>query len=124
MAAGERFDVVVSNHVLHHLGDTERDAFLRDSAALAVSRSVHSDIRRSAAAYRLYAVGSVLVTAGTFIREDGLRSIRRSFTVPEARRRPATRVARRAGVPAPGPRGQRLTPRCGETGTPTAAAAP
>ncbi|WP_258369018.1 methyltransferase domain-containing protein [Curtobacterium sp. MCPF17_046] len=83
VAAGERFDVVVSNHVLHHLDDAERDAFLRDSAVLAGSRSVHSDIRRSAAAYRLYAIGSVLVTAGTFIREDGLRSIRRSFTVPE-----------------------------------------
>ncbi|WP_258366121.1 MULTISPECIES: methyltransferase domain-containing protein [unclassified Curtobacterium] len=83
VAAGERFDVVVSNHVLHHLDDAERAAFLRDSGELAVTRSVHSDIRRSVSAYRLYAIGAPFVSAGTFIREDGLRSIRRSFTVPE-----------------------------------------
>ncbi|MDP4335262.1 methyltransferase domain-containing protein [Curtobacterium sp. A7_M15] len=83
LAAGERFDVVVSNHVLHHLGDEERGGFLADSEQLATSRSLHSDIRRSRAAYRAYAVGSTLVAAGTFVRVDGLRSIRRSFTVPE-----------------------------------------
>jgi 2-polyprenyl-3-methyl-5-hydroxy-6-metoxy-1,4-benzoquinol methylase len=83
VAAGERFDVVVSNHVLHHLDDAERTGFLQDSAALAVSRSVHSDIRRSVSAYRLYAIAAPVVAAGTFILEDGLRSIRRSFTVPE-----------------------------------------
>ncbi|WP_144710823.1 methyltransferase domain-containing protein [Curtobacterium pusillum] len=83
VAAGERFDVVVSNHVLHHLGDEERHGFLADSERLASSRSLHSDIRRSASAYRAYAVGSTFVAAGTFVRVDGLRSIRRSFTLPE-----------------------------------------
>ncbi|WP_235510854.1 methyltransferase domain-containing protein [Curtobacterium sp. Leaf261] len=81
--AGERFDVVVSNHVLHHLGDDERDGFLEDSAALASHRVVHSDIRRSRAAYRSYALGAPFVAAGTFVLVDGLRSIRRSYTVPE-----------------------------------------
>ncbi|NQX25378.1 methyltransferase domain-containing protein [Curtobacterium sp. VKM Ac-2852] len=85
VAAGERFDVVVSNHVLHHLGDEERRGFLADSELLASGRSLHSDIRRSPAAYRAYALASPLVAAGTFIRVDGLRSIRRSFTVPELR---------------------------------------
>ncbi|MDM7891051.1 methyltransferase domain-containing protein [Curtobacterium caseinilyticum] len=83
VAAGERFDVVVSNHVLHHLDDTERAAFLADSEQLATGRSLHSDIRRSRQAYRAYALGVPLVSAGTFVRVDGLRSIRRSFTVPE-----------------------------------------
>jgi 2-polyprenyl-3-methyl-5-hydroxy-6-metoxy-1,4-benzoquinol methylase len=82
---GERFDVVVSNHVLHHLGDEERRAFLADSERLAASRSVHSDIRRSTQAYRAYAAASPLIAAGTFVRVDGLRSIRRSFTLPELR---------------------------------------
>ncbi|WIE65873.1 methyltransferase domain-containing protein [Curtobacterium sp. MCLR17_036] len=85
VAAGERFDVVVSNHVLHHLGDDERAGFLADSAALATSRSVHSDIRRSRSAYGAYALASPLVSAGTFVRVDGLRSIRRSFTLDELR---------------------------------------
>jgi 2-polyprenyl-3-methyl-5-hydroxy-6-metoxy-1,4-benzoquinol methylase len=83
VAAGERFDVVVSNHVLHHLGDEERHGFLADSERLASRRSLHSDIRRSASAYRAYAVGSVFVAAGTFVRVDGLRSIQRSFTLSE-----------------------------------------
>lgn len=86
VAAGERFDVVVSNHVLHHLADDERPAFLADSERLAASRVVHSDIRRSRSAYRSYALASPLVAAGTFVRVDGLRSIRRSFTVDELRR--------------------------------------
>ncbi|WFR68412.1 methyltransferase domain-containing protein [Curtobacterium flaccumfaciens] len=85
VAAGERFDVVVSNHVLHHLGDEERHRFLTDSASLAAHRSLHSDIRRSTGAYRAYAVGSAFIAAGTFVRVDGLRSIRRSFTLPELR---------------------------------------
>jgi hypothetical protein len=75
----------VSNHVLHHLGDDERTGFLADSAALASGRSVHSDIRRSREAYRAYALASPLVSAGTFVRVDGLRSIRRSFTLAELR---------------------------------------
>jgi 2-polyprenyl-3-methyl-5-hydroxy-6-metoxy-1,4-benzoquinol methylase len=83
VTAGERFDVVVSNHVLHHLGDDERAGFLADSEQLASTRSLHSDIRRSPAAYRAYALGSAFVAAGTFVRVDGLRSIRRSFTLPE-----------------------------------------
>lgn len=83
VAAGERFDVVVSNHVLHHLDDTARVAFLADSEQLATGRSLHSDIRRSRQAYRAYALASPLLSAGTFVRVDGLRSIRRSFTVPE-----------------------------------------
>ncbi|GAA3339698.1 class I SAM-dependent methyltransferase [Curtobacterium pusillum] len=85
LAAGERFDVVVSNHVLHHLGDEERHGFLADSELLASSRVLHSDIRRSPSAYRAYAVGSTFVAAGTFVRVDGLRSIRRSFTLTELR---------------------------------------
>ncbi|MEK6309647.1 MULTISPECIES: methyltransferase domain-containing protein [Curtobacterium] len=86
VAAGERFDVVVSNHVLHHLADDERRGFLADSERLAASRVVHSDIRRSRSAYRSYALASPFVAAGTFVRVDGLRSIRRSFTVDELRR--------------------------------------
>lgn len=86
LAAGERFDVVVSNHVLHHLTRTEIPGFLDASAALASSLSVHSDIARGRAAYAAYAVGITPLAPGTFLRTDGLRSIRRSFTVPELAR--------------------------------------
>lgn len=80
---GERFDVVVSNHVLHHLDDRELGVVLDDSARLALGIALHSDIHRSRAAYAAYAVGITPLAPGTFLRTDGLRSIRRSRTAAE-----------------------------------------
>ena len=79
----EPFDAVVSNHLLHHLSEQEITQLLDDSAALSQGVSVHSDIARSRAAYGLFALGSIPVAAGTLLRVDGLRSIRRSFTGAE-----------------------------------------
>ena len=87
VAAGERFDVVVSNHLLHHLdsvpellGETEA---LLDPEGIAV----HVDIARSPRAYALFDALTwpfrSTVLAGSFIRDDGLTSIRRSYTVAE-----------------------------------------
>jgi len=82
LATGERFDAVVSNHVLHHLGDA-LPAFAADSLALSAGPVLHGDIVRSRGAYGLYAVGITPFAPGTFLRTDGLRSIRRSFTAAE-----------------------------------------
>lgn len=84
LAAGERFDVVVSNHVLHHLPDGHLPAFLSESAALAGRLVLHNDLRRSALAYGLFS-GAALPFRGSFIRADGLTSIRRSYTAAELR---------------------------------------
>ncbi len=78
-AEGARFDLVLSNHVLHHLGAAERAAFVDDSLALSSGPVLHADIERSALAYALYAVGITAIEHGTFLRVDGLRSIRRSY---------------------------------------------
>ena len=43
------------------------------------------DIARGRLAYGLYAVGITPLAPGTFLRTDGLRSIRRSFTPAELR---------------------------------------
>lgn len=82
VAEGERFDVVLSNHVLHHLGD---DLGTFAAASLDLSRGIvlHNDVARSRAAYGLYAVGITPFAPGTFLRTDGLRSIRRSYTRAE-----------------------------------------
>lgn len=85
VAAGETFDVVVSNHVLHHLDDAARTAVLSDSERLARRLALHSDIRRSRAAYAAYAVGTLPLAGSSFVRVDGLRSIRRSWRVDELR---------------------------------------
>lgn len=81
--AGETFDAVVSNHVIHHLAPAELRAFAADSLALSRGPVIHSDIRRSAAAYGLYAVAITPFAPGTFLRTDGLRSIRRSYLPDE-----------------------------------------
>jgi 2-polyprenyl-3-methyl-5-hydroxy-6-metoxy-1,4-benzoquinol methylase len=79
---GRRFDLVTSNHVLHHLDDAGLDALLADSAALA-PRVLHGDIARGRVAYSVYGPLSKLVARGSFVHVDGLRSIRRSWTPVE-----------------------------------------
>ncbi|WP_374197489.1 methyltransferase domain-containing protein [Microbacterium sp. cx-55] len=82
-AEGERFDLVLSNHVLHHLTDAELHAFADDSLALSRQIVVHADIERSRTAYALYAAGITPLAPGTFLLTDGLRSIRRSYREAE-----------------------------------------
>ena len=79
---GQRYDVVVSNHVLHHLGTAELPQFLAESAQLSRGTVIHNDIRRSPAAYALFFAVS-WPFPGSFIRQDGLTSIRRSYTAAE-----------------------------------------
>ncbi|QOD45109.1 class I SAM-dependent methyltransferase [Clavibacter zhangzhiyongii] len=82
VADGRRFDLVTSNHVLHHLDEAAIDGLLADSAALA-PRAIHSDIARGRFAYAAYGPLSRLVADGSFVHVDGLRSIRRSWTPVE-----------------------------------------
>jgi len=79
---GRRFDFVISNHVLHHLDDAERGALFSDSEVLARVLAVHNDIRRSAWGYAAFWFAG-LAFPGSYIRRDGLVSIRRSFTGEE-----------------------------------------
>jgi 2-polyprenyl-3-methyl-5-hydroxy-6-metoxy-1,4-benzoquinol methylase len=81
---GQRFTVVLSNHVLHHLGSAEVTALCTDSEALASRLVLHNDIARSMLAFRLFPFARLLFRH-SFIVEDGLRSIRRSFTAEEIR---------------------------------------
>lgn len=83
VAAGERYDFVISNHLLHHLGKADFGALLTDSEDLATSLALHSDIARGRLAYAAYAAGIMPLSPGSFLRVDGLRSIRRSYTREE-----------------------------------------
>lgn len=89
VSADESFDVVISNHLLHHLSGDELAALLRDSAALVSVGGLvlHRDIARSRFAYRFFAAGTLPfaknLLAGSFIRPDGLTSIRRAYTHDE-----------------------------------------
>ena len=78
VAAGEEYDVVTSNHLLHHLDRPGLDQLLRDSERLARRLVLHSDLRRSRAAYLGWAAVSWPTAADSFLFTDGLLSIRRS----------------------------------------------
>jgi 2-polyprenyl-3-methyl-5-hydroxy-6-metoxy-1,4-benzoquinol methylase len=88
-AAGEWFDIVTSNHVLHHLDGREFGALLADSEALAAPGgvAVHGDIERTRYAYAAFWLGTLPfqpnLLRGSLIRADGLTSIRRSHTAAE-----------------------------------------
>lgn len=84
-AEGAVFDVVFSNHVLHHVGSSAA-AFAEASRALSRGLVLHGDIERNRWAFGLYAIGITPLAPGTFLRTDGLRSIRRSFTRDELQR--------------------------------------
>ncbi|MFD5277801.1 class I SAM-dependent methyltransferase [Pseudarthrobacter sp. NPDC058362] len=97
VAEGRRYDLVVSNHVLHHLSPAQLHQLLEDTETLATRLCLHNDLRRSPAAYALFSVAA-LPFRHSFIRADGLTSIRRSYTPAEltAAAPPGWAVARTA----------------------------
>jgi len=84
-SAGERADIVISNHVLHHLDAEALRALLEDSGRIARRAVLHADITRSRLGYLAFAAGTAPFFRDSFIREDGLRSIRRSYRPDELR---------------------------------------
>jgi 2-polyprenyl-3-methyl-5-hydroxy-6-metoxy-1,4-benzoquinol methylase len=77
--AGKKFDIIISNHVLHHLQNAEVYELCKDSEQLADTLVLHNDIRRSGLAYAGFSL-TKLIFRKSFTTEDGLLSIRRSFT--------------------------------------------
>jgi 2-polyprenyl-3-methyl-5-hydroxy-6-metoxy-1,4-benzoquinol methylase len=83
VAEGRTFDVVVSNQVLHHLDDAALHAVLADSERLATRLALHNDLRRSRLAHAVYGAVTLPLARTSFVRTDGLRSIRRSHRPAE-----------------------------------------
>lgn len=90
-AVDERFDIVISNHLIHHLEPHEIRTLLDDSRALLRPGgvAVHHDIERSIGALRAFGVAAAvlhpLLLRGSWIRADGLVSIRRAYRADELR---------------------------------------
>lgn len=84
--AGQQFDLVISNHVLHHFTDRELGGFFSDLEQLVRYEVIVSDLARSRLSYFLFGrVISPFFREDTFIRKDGLTSIERAFTARELR---------------------------------------
>jgi 2-polyprenyl-3-methyl-5-hydroxy-6-metoxy-1,4-benzoquinol methylase len=85
VARGDRYDVVISNHLLHHLDAGELSALLADSRALSRRLVIHNDLARARAGYGLYAAVTLPFARRSFVHQDGLLSIRRSYRPAELR---------------------------------------
>jgi 2-polyprenyl-3-methyl-5-hydroxy-6-metoxy-1,4-benzoquinol methylase len=81
--SGAAFDVVISNHVLHHLDPKQLRSFARDANVLSRKMVLFNDIYRNDWAYALFQIYTFGRFRNSFIRTDGLRSIRRSYTASE-----------------------------------------
>ncbi len=80
---GERFDFVLSNHLLHHLAHDEFDRLLREAAELSARRAVMVDLQRSDIAYAAFSAFTFPFFRDSYIRCDGLASLKRSYTYDE-----------------------------------------
>lgn len=85
VAEGRKFDVVISNHILHHLDHGQLAGVLHDSEALSRKLCLHNDLSRSSTAYLLFMAGFWPLGVGSYICGDGLTSIKRSYTAAELR---------------------------------------
>lgn len=82
---GRRFDFVISNHLVHHLSDQQLLEMAGTARGLSTRRVLFNDIERGDLGYVLFGTITFPFFPRSFIREDGLTSIRRSFTRSELR---------------------------------------
>lgn len=85
LRSGERFDLVISNHLLHHLSRNRLPELCREAEELALRRVLFNDLRRSLAGYLLFTTLARPLFRSSYIVEDGLVSIRRSYRPDELR---------------------------------------
>lgn len=77
------FDFVISNHLLHHIEEARLQNLLNEARLLSRNMVIFNDIRRTDTGYLLFNILSRPVFRSSFITEDGLTSIRRSYTAGE-----------------------------------------
>lgn len=82
-AGDQQFDFVISNHLLHHLSKSELHEMLTQSKKLSRRAVIFNDIRRSDIGYLLFKLFAGPVFRSSFITQDGLTSIKRSYTYSE-----------------------------------------
>ena len=83
ISMGLQFDVVISNHLLHHLDSEAFHSVLTEARQLSRQAVFFNDIKRSDVGYVLFNLLSRPVFRSSFITSDGLTSIKRSYTFRE-----------------------------------------
>ncbi len=79
----QKFDFVLSNHLVHHLDEQQLLSILQQARKLCSQSVLFNDLRRSDWAYLLFNIFSRPFFRDSFITEDGLVSIKRSYTKKE-----------------------------------------
>lgn len=86
VAQNRSFDVVISNHLIHHLSTRELHEFMAEAKQLANKIVIFNDIERSDPLYICFSLLTLLTKpffSDSFIWIDGPRSIQRSYTQSE-----------------------------------------
>lgn len=78
-----QFDLVISNHVLHHLNTEQFHQVLNEAKQLSKKRVIFNDIERSPIGYALFNIFSRMIFSNSYITADGLTSIKRSYKKEE-----------------------------------------
>ncbi len=81
----EPVDFVFANHLLHHLSDEDIYTLLHDLSRLDQATVMISDIHRSRSVYAGFYLISSIFFRNSFVRHDGLLSVRKGFTRGELR---------------------------------------
>lgn len=79
----QTFTIVISNHLLHHLNDENLKNVCKDAEQLAARLVIFGDIERSDLGYGCFRAIAPIVFKNSFIAEDGMISIRRSYRSDE-----------------------------------------
>ena len=79
----ERFDLIVSSLVAHHMTPHQLDTFLRTMEGAAVRGWFVNDLHRHGFAHRGFPLLARLARWHRMVRHDGTLSIARSFRIPE-----------------------------------------
>lgn len=83
LAQHRSFDIVISNHLLHHIPTTNLPELLETSRKLSRKRVIFNDIERSDIGWLLFNLLSRPFFRNSYVTQDGLTSIRRSYTRKE-----------------------------------------
>lgn len=79
------FDFIISNHLVHHLDEKQLVRLLENTELLNDGLLLFNDLRRSPISWLLFNALTLFAFRKSFIRYDGLLSIRRSYRPDELR---------------------------------------
>lgn len=80
---GKEFDIVISNHLIHHLSPENLQSVCHDAESLTTKLTIFSDIERSDIGYASFGLIAPLLFRSSYIVADGLISIKKSYRKKE-----------------------------------------